>query len=64
MVRFFDNLVINLKHGPLLEQKDYYPFGMGIPGLSTQAYKYNYYYNWKKTYQGQEHDTTFCTTNS
>ncbi|MDP4252276.1 MAG: hypothetical protein Q8918_19430, partial [Bacteroidota bacterium] len=56
---YFDNLVINLKHGPLVEQKDYYPFGLQIPGLSTKALKPNYTENWKKTYQGQEHDTTF-----
>ena len=42
---FFDNLVINLKHGPLVEQKVYYAFGVENPALSTQAIKQNYYPN-------------------
>jgi hypothetical protein len=36
---FFDNLIINQKREPMLEQKDYYPFGLEIPGLSTYAFK-------------------------
>ncbi|MBS1598423.1 MAG: hypothetical protein JST75_09355 [Bacteroidetes bacterium] len=36
---YFDDLVINHKRGPLTEQKDYYAFGLEIPGLSTQAAK-------------------------
>src|SRR5882724_8432817 len=39
---YFDDLVINHKRGPLTEQKDYYAFGLEIPGLSTQAFKPNY----------------------
>ena len=50
---FFDNLVVNLKHGPLVEQKDYYSFGMENPALSTQAIKQNYYLNRIK-YNGKE----------
>jgi RHS repeat-associated protein len=50
---FFDNLVVNLKHGPLIEQKDFYPFGMEIPGLSSQAYKYQYNPN-RYNYNGKE----------
>jgi RHS repeat-associated protein len=50
---YFDNLVINLKHGPLLEQKDYYPFGMENPALSTKALKPNYVENRTK-YNGKE----------
>jgi RHS repeat-associated protein len=50
---YFDNLVVNLKHGPLLEQQDYYPFGMEIPGLSTQAFKYQYKPN-RYNYNGKE----------
>jgi RHS repeat-associated protein len=56
---YFDNLVVNLTHGPLIEQKDYYAFGLEIPGLSTSALKYNYLPNKKKTFQGQEHNTDF-----
>ena len=50
---YFDNLVINLKHGPLLEQKDYYSFGMENPILCTQALKYQYKSN-RLRYNGKE----------
>jgi RHS repeat-associated protein len=50
---YFDNLVINLKHGPLVEQKDFYPFGMENPALSTKALKYQYNPN-RNTYNGKE----------
>ena len=50
---YFDNLVVNLKHGPLLEQKDYYAFGMENPILSTQALKYRYTSN-RMRYSGKE----------
>jgi RHS repeat-associated protein len=51
---YFDNLVINHKHGPLLEQKDYYPFGMDNPALSTKALKANYKENRNKFNDGSE----------
>ncbi|MDP4213283.1 MAG: RHS repeat-associated core domain-containing protein, partial [Bacteroidota bacterium] len=51
---YFDNLVINLKHGPLMEQKDYYPFGLENPGLSTKALKQNYYENRMKFNEASE----------
>jgi RHS repeat-associated protein len=50
---YFDNLVVNLTHGPLVEQKDYYAFGLEIPGLSTKALKLNYKENRYK-YNGKE----------
>ena len=50
---YFDNLVVNLRHGPLVEQKDYYSFGMEIPGLSAEAYKPGYNQN-RYTYNGKE----------
>jgi RHS repeat-associated protein len=53
---FVDNLVINLKHGPLVEQKDYYAFGMENPALSTQAIKYQYNKN-RYDYNGKEIQT-------
>ncbi|MEO6963931.1 MAG: RHS repeat-associated core domain-containing protein, partial [Puia sp.] len=55
---FFDNLVINLKHGPLVEQNDYYAFGMENPGLSTKALKYQYNQNRYK-FNGIEYDSAF-----
>jgi len=50
---YFDNLVINLKHGPLVEQKDYYAFGLENPALSTQAIKPTYVPN-RNRYNGKE----------
>jgi RHS repeat-associated protein len=50
---YFDNLVINLKHGPLLELKNYYAFGVENPALSTKAIKLNYNENRYK-YNGKE----------
>jgi RHS repeat-associated protein len=55
---YFDNLVVNLKHGPLLEVKNYYAFGMENPALSTKALKPNYNENRYK-YNGIEYDTAF-----
>ena len=50
---FFDNLVINLRHGPLVEQKVYYAFGIENPALSTKAIKSNYNENRYK-FDGKE----------
>ena len=55
---YFDNLVINFKHGPLVEQKDYYAFGTEIPGLSTKAIKTGYIAN-RHNFNGIEYDSTF-----
>ncbi len=50
---YFDNLVVNLKHGPLVEQKVYYSFGIENPALSTKAIKQNYY-DTRIRYNGKE----------
>jgi RHS repeat-associated protein len=55
---YFDNLVVNLTHGPLVEQKDYFAFGMENPALSTQAIKQLYYQNRYK-FNGIDLDTAF-----
>ena len=55
---YFDSLVINHKRGPLLEQRDYYPFGYEIPGLATLAFKSVYDQN-RYRYNGIEYDTAF-----
>jgi RHS repeat-associated protein len=47
---YFDDLIVNHKRGPVVSAQDYYPFGLEIAGLSTEAvgfggndnrYKYN-----------------------
>lgn len=58
---YFDNLAINLKHGPLVEQKDYYAFGMENAVLSTQSIKTPYFAN-RLRYNGKEiQDKEFST---
>ena len=60
---YFDNLIVNLKHGPLLEQKDYFAFGMENQALSTQAIKYSYIKN-RITYSGKEKQSMEFNDNS
>jgi RHS repeat-associated protein len=55
---YFDNLVVNMRHGPLIEQKVYYAFGTENPALSTQAIKQPYDQNRYK-FNGIEYDTAF-----
>ncbi len=51
---FFDNLSVQYKQGPLLEENHYYPFGLTMEGASDKAMKTNYAENKFRYNSGSE----------
>jgi len=54
---YFDNVLLGVNSGPLLEETHYYPFGLTMAGISSNALKGANYPENRKKFQGQDFDT-------
>jgi RHS repeat-associated protein len=51
---YFDNVVLGLSSGPLLEETHYYPYGLTMVGISSSALKSSNYAENRVKYNGKE----------